>query len=216
VSANIHSHRILILDFGSQYTQLIARRVREIGVYCEIHPCHLSDKEIQQFAPHGIILSGGPDSVTEETTARAPEIVFKLNCPVLGICYGLQTMALQLGGAVAKGKKREFGFAQVVSKNASRLLHDIQDHVKENQSILDVWMSHGDHVSQLPQGFTLIASSDNCEIIGIADESRHFYGLQFHPEVSHTRQGLRILERFVLDICQCESLWTSKILFKKR
>ena len=206
MSIDIHSHRILILDFGSQYSQLIARRVRELGVYCEIHPYNFSEADIRKFSPHGIILSGGPESVTEITTPRAPEIVFKLGCPVMGICYGMQTMAEQLGGSVAKGKKREFGFAQVKLENPTKLLQGIEDH----SSALDVWMSHGDHVSQLPPGFELIASTENCEIVGMADEKRHFYGLQFHPEVSHTRQGMRILEKFLLDICRCQCVWTMK------
>lgn len=208
---NIHSYRILILDFGSQYTQLIARRVREIGVYCEIYSCHITDEDIKNFAPHGIILSGGPESVIAETTLRAPELVFQLGCPVLGICYGMQTMAAQLGGQVAKGVKREFGFAQVKHENDSKLLHGIEDH----PAMLDVWMSHGDHVSKLPAGFNLIASTDNCEIVAMADEKRHFYGLQFHPEVSHTRQGMRILEKFVVDICACERTWNMKCIIEE-
>jgi GMP synthase (glutamine-hydrolysing) len=216
MTKDIHSHRILILDFGSQYTQLIARRVREIGVYCEIHPFNMSEKSIQDFAPHGIILSGSPESVMEDTTVRAPEIVFKLNCPVLGICYGMQTMAEQLGGQVAKGAKREFGYAEVTVKKSSALLKDVEDHFNhDGRSVLHVWMSHGDHVSQLPPGFELMASTDNCEIVGMADDSRHFYGLQFHPEVSHTQQGMRILEKFVLEICHCENRWTSKNIIEE-
>lgn len=203
---DIHAGRILILDFGSQYTQLIARRVRELGVYCEIYPCTISAEDINAFSPRGIILSGGPESVMETATPRAPENVFELGCPVLGICYGMQTMAAQLGGQVAKGKKREFGYAEVKIKNASTLLHDIEDKV----GILDVWMSHGDHVDVLPSGFNVIAGTSNCAIVAMEDKKRHFYGLQFHPEVSHTRQGSRILERFIVDICQCEALWTTK------
>jgi GMP synthase (glutamine-hydrolysing) len=211
MTKNIHAERILILDFGSQYTQLIARRVRELGVYCEIHPCYLTDETIQEFAPHGIIMSGGPDSVTESTTARAPDVVFQLGCPVLGICYGMQTMASQLGGKVAQGKKREFGYAEVSIKTESKLLQGIEDRLSDaGVALLDVWMSHGDHVDVLPPSFTLMASSEGCEIIGMADDVRHFYGLQFHPEVSHTQQGMRILERFVLEICQCKSVWTTK------
>lgn len=208
---NIHAQRILILDFGSQYTQLIARRIREIGVYCEIHPYSMTDQAIKDFAPTGIILSGGPESVTLHNTPRAPETVFTLGCPVLGICYGMQTMAQQLGGHVLPGEKREFGYAQVASKGASSLLAGIEDHLTDQgETLLDVWMSHGDQVNALPKSFKIIASTDNCEIAGMADESRHFYGLQFHPEVSHTRQGLRIMERFILDICQCQATWTSK------
>jgi GMP synthase (glutamine-hydrolysing) len=209
MTINIHAERILILDFGSQYTQLIARRVREIGVYCEIYSYHVTEDEVRQFAPSGIILSGGPESVIESKDVRAPEIVFQLGCPVLGICYGMQTMAEQLGGKVARGTHREFGYAEVTVKNTSRLLDGIKDHSsKEGVSILDVWMSHGDHVSILPPQFTTIASTENCEIIGIADDQHRFYGLQFHPEVLHTRQGLPILQRFVLDICACKSTWT--------
>lgn len=208
---NIHAERILILDFGSQYTQLIARRVREMGVYCEIYSCNVTDEEIRQFAPRGIILSGGPESVTAKSTPRAPKIIFELNCPVLGICYGMQTMAEQLGGRVAQGVKGEFGYAQVATSNTSKLLQGIEDHIaKDNRSQLDVWMSHGDHVDKAPSGFSVIASTPNCAIVGMEDEVRNFFGLQFHPEVSHTRQGKRILERFVLEICHCKALWTTK------
>lgn len=208
---DIHAARILILDFGSQYTQIIGRRIRDFGVYSEIHPCNMSEEQIKEFKPQGIILSGGPESVIETGTVRAPEIVFKLGCPVLGICYGLQTMAVQLGGQVVQGKHREFGYTQVKLKNRSPLLDGIEDHVgPDSSSMIDVWMSHGDHVSVLPPHFNIIASSDSCEIIGMADVNRQFYGLQFHPEVSHTRQGLRILERFVLDICGCKRVWTTK------
>lgn len=213
---DIHAQRILILDFGSQYTQLIGRRIRDIGVYCEIHPFYMADERIKAFNPSGIILSGGPESVIETETVRAPEIVFQLGCPVLGICYGLQTMAVQLGGQVEQGTHREFGYAQVKLKNRSPLLDGIEDHVaQDTTSLIDVWMSHGDHVSVMPPHFTLIASSDSCEIIGMADVKRHFYGLQFHPEVSHTRQGLRILERFVLDICGCKRVWTTQTIMEE-
>ncbi|HVY54010.1 MAG TPA: glutamine-hydrolyzing GMP synthase [Gammaproteobacteria bacterium] len=203
------SQRILILDFGSQYTQLIARRVREIGVYCEIHPYKVSDKFIQEFAPQGIILSGGPASVLEKKSPRAPDIVFTLGCPVLGICYGMQTMSAQLGGQVSVGTKREFGYAQVKIPYAGRLLQDIEDKMDGPDVVLDVWMSHGDHVSVLPESFQIIASTKDCPAVGIADETRHFYGLQFHPEVTHTHQGKRILERFILGICQCQRNWTT-------
>lgn len=214
---DIHAQRILILDFGSQYSQLIARSVREIGVYCEIHDYSMTNEQIQAFAPAGIILSGGPESVTAETTPRAPDAVFTQGCPVLGICYGMQTMAQQLGGKVAPGTKREFGYAQINVSGSSRLTRDIEDHIAaDGQSILDVWMSHGDHVSVLPPQFTTIASTGNCPIAGMADEVRHFYGLQFHPEVSHTRQGRRILERFVLDICACKPNWTSKNIIEEQ
>jgi GMP synthase (glutamine-hydrolysing) len=208
---DIHAHRILIVDFGSQYTQIIARRVREIGVYCEIFPYTVTSKEIFEFNPSGIILSGGPESVTGHYTPRAPDIIFTMGKPVLGICYGMQTMALQLGGRVEPGDKREFGYAQVALRESCDLLNQIEDHLTEDGlSLLDVWMSHGDQVSGLPQDFKTIASTSNCPIAGMADEKRHFYGLQFHPEVSHTKQGLRLLERFVLSICQCQPNWNAK------
>ncbi len=215
---NIHDQNILILDFGSQYTQLIARRVRECGVYCEIYAYDVSDKEIEAFAPNGIILSGGPETVIANTTPRAPTIVFELGCPVLGICYGMQAMAAQLGGKVDNlHTNKEFGYAQIKLQEDSRLLHSIQDHASaNNESFLDVWMSHGDKIITLPPGFHCIASSKDCEFAGIADEERNFYGLQFHPEVTHTRQGLRILKRFVEDICGCEHLWTPQNIIEDR
>lgn len=210
MSKNIHQQRILILDFGSQYAQLIARRVRESGVYCELFPCDIEADQIAAFAPNGIILSGGPETVTDDTTYRAPEIVFELGCPVLGICYGMQTMAAQLGGGVETSTQREFGYAHVQVHGHSKLLSHIEDSINEQgDATLDVWMSHGDHVSSAPDGFKVIASTANAPIAGIADEQRQFYGLQFHPEVTHTVQGKRILERFVHDICGCEHLWTS-------
>jgi GMP synthase (glutamine-hydrolysing) len=206
---DIHSDKILILDFGSQYTQLIARRVREAGVYCEIHPSDVDDNDITSFKPNGIILSGGPESVTSVDTLSAPDTIFTLGVPVLGICYGMQTMAAQLGGKVAASDHREFGYAQVRARHHSRLLKEIEDHVNEQgHAFLDVWMSHGDRVDELPDGFHCIASTDNAPNAGIADEDRGFYGLQFHPEVTHTRQGQRILERFVHEICGCASDWT--------
>ncbi|MBL8540851.1 MAG: glutamine-hydrolyzing GMP synthase, partial [Betaproteobacteria bacterium] len=201
--------RILILDFGSQYTQLIARRVREENVYCELHPCDVSDAFIRDFAPAGIILSGGPASVTEGGTPRASPIVFELGVPVLGICYGMQTMAAQLGGAVENGAVREFGYAEVRARGHSRLLKDIQDRVNEaGHGLLDVWMSHGDKVTGLPSGFKVIAGNAATAIAGMADESRGFYGLQFHPEVTHTLQGRAILGRFVHEICGLGYDWT--------
>jgi GMP synthase (glutamine-hydrolysing) len=207
---DIHSDRILILDFGSQYTQLIARRVREAGVYCEIQPWDGGDDRIRGFAPRGIILSGGPDTVTDSCTGRAPGLVFELGVPVLGICYGMQTMAAQLGGRVERADHREFGYARVRARGHTRLLRDIEDHTTpEGYGMLDVWMSHGDHVSAMPQGFKLMASTDNAPIAGMADEERGFYGVQFHPEVTHTRQGQRMLERFVHEICGCAALWTA-------
>ncbi|MEE8388001.1 MAG: glutamine-hydrolyzing GMP synthase, partial [Acidiferrobacterales bacterium] len=205
---DLHSQRILILDFGSQYAQLIARRVREAGVYCELHAWDMGTDAIRKFAPRGIILSGGPDSVTEQETPRAADIVFKLGVPVLGICYGMQTMAAQLGGKVDLSAAREYGYAEVQA-HPSVLLNDIHDRLddKSNPS-LDVWMSHGDKVTELPDGFSVIAHTDNAPLAGIADEKRAFYGLQFHPEVTHTRLGQDILRRFVHDICGCKSLWT--------
>ncbi len=204
-----HAQKILIVDFGAQYTQLIARRVREAGVYCEIYPFDLSEDEVRQFAPRGIILSGGPESVTEAETPRAPQLVFELGVPVLGICYGQQTMAAQLGGRVETSERREFGYAQVRMRGHSRLFKGIRDEVADDgQEFLHVWMSHGDRVTQLPDGFSVIASSDGAPLAGIADASRHFYGVQFHPEVTHTTQGAAILQRFVQDICGCNALWT--------
>jgi len=208
---DIHSERILILDFGSQYTQLIARRVREAGVYCELHPWDMPPEEIRSFRPKGIILSGGPQSVHEAATPRAADLVFELGIPVLGICYGLQTMAAQLGGTVEPSTHREYGYAQIRARNHSRLLKDIEDHTSpEGYGLLDVWMSHGDRVNRLPPGFIAICESDNAPLAGMADEARSFYGLQFHPEVTHTRQGQRIIERFLHDICGCSHLWTSE------
>ncbi len=206
---NIHADRILILDFGSQYTQLIARRVREAGVYCELHPHDMEQSAIRDFAPSGVILSGGHQSVHEDETPRADSLVFELGVPVLGICYGMQTMAAQLGGSVAPAAHREYGYAQVRARGHSRLLRDIEDHTSaEGYGLLDVWMSHGDRVETLPPGFQVIAETANAPLAGIADEKRRFYGVQFHPEVTHTRQGQRIIERFVHEICGCGRLWT--------
>ena len=203
-----HHSRILILDFGSQVTQLIARRVREAGVYCELHPSDASDEFVRDFAPNGIILSGSHMSAYEESTERAPSAVFELGVPVLGICYGMQTMAQQMGGKVEGGHAREFGFAEVRAHGHTRLLNSIEDErTAEGHGLLKVWMSHGDKVTQMPAGFQLMASTPSCPIAGMADEARHFYGLQFHPEVTHTVQGQAILSRFVLDICQCKPDW---------
>lgn len=205
---DIHSDRILILDFGSQYTQLIARRVREAGVYSEVHHTGMTAEEIKAFAPSGIILSGGPESVTAADTLVATQYVFEAGIPVLGICYGMQTMAAQLGGKVGASTHREFGFARVRARNHSALLKGIEDHVTEDGfGMLDVWMSHGDRVDELPEGFVCNASSDNAPIAGMADEARQFYGVQFHPEVTHTKQGQRIIERFVHGICGCAANW---------
>ena len=219
----MHS-KILILDFGSQVTQLIARRVRESGVFCEIFPYDVTDAFIDGYgkeqmgtpdagkhpvdALKGIILSGGPMSVTEMQTPRAPDSVFRRGVPVLGICYGMQTMAEQLGGRVEIGHIREFGYAQVRARGHTALLRDIEDEkTPEGYGLLDVWMSHGDKVVDLPAGFKLMASTDSCPIAGLADEARHFYGVQFHPEVTHTKKGVQILNRFVLDICNAKPDW---------
>lgn len=207
---DIHAHRILIVDFGSQYTQLIARRVREAGVYCEIWPYDHCDEALAAHPPAGVILSGGPETVTAEHTPRAPQQIFELGIPVLGICYGMQTMAAQLGGRVESSDKHEYGYAQVRARHHSRLLSNIEDHTsKEGYGLLDVWMSHGDRVVELPSGFHIICETDNAPIAGMADEERNFYGLQFHPEVTHTRQGQRIIERFLFEICGCEALWNA-------
>lgn len=207
---NIHTNKILILDFGSQYTQLIARRIREIGVYCEIHPFDIQDDEIKAFAPKGIILSGGPETVTAETTPRISQLIFDLAVPVLGICYGMQTMAHQLGGQVESSSHCEFGYANVRLHGHSHLFENIEDQTDaKGRASLDVWMSHGDRVITVPAGFTVIAETDNAPIAAMADETKKFYGVQFHPEVTHTKQGLRILTRFIKDICQCECNWTT-------
>jgi GMP synthase (glutamine-hydrolysing) len=204
-----HSQKILILDFGAQYTQLIARRVREAGVYSELYPYDMPIEEIRRFAPRGIILSGGPESVTLQDTPRAHPDIFQLGVPILGICYGMQTMAAQLGGAVETSDKREFGYARVRARGHSQLLTGIQDSLNaEGHGLLDVWMSHGDRVTKLPPGFQAIASTEHAPLAGIGDDARKFYGVQFHPEVTHTKQGQAILRRFVHEICGCASLWT--------
>ncbi|MDD7805895.1 MAG: glutamine-hydrolyzing GMP synthase [Endozoicomonas sp. (ex Botrylloides leachii)] len=209
MSQDIHADRLLILDFGSQYTQLIARRVREIGVYCELYPCDIAEEKIAAFNPKAIILSGGPESVTASDTPRVPSVVFKLGIPVLGVCYGMQAMAAQMGGEVSSSDLREFGYAKVSIKQPVGLFQGIEDDVDgAGQPVLDVWMSHGDKVTTMPDGFVIAASTPSCPIAAIACEARHFYGLQFHPEVTHTVQGLRILERFVVDIAGCDTLWT--------
>jgi len=207
VASAMHK-KILILDFGSQYTQLIARRVREQQVYCELHPYDVSEAFIREFAPVGIILSGGPNSVYGEEAYQAPQAVFELGVPVLGICYGMQTMASQLGGKVEGAKKREFGYAEIRARGHSKLLEGIQDSVtSEGHGLLEVWMSHGDKVTEMPAGFKLIASNEATPIAGMADEARRYYGVQFHPEVTHTIQGKAIIARFVLDICGCTGDW---------
>jgi len=200
--------KILILDFGSQVTQLIARRVREQQVYCELHPFDVSDEFIRGFRPNGIILSGGPNSVYEALEWKAPQVVFELGVPVLGICYGMQTMAQQLGGKVESSGKREFGFAEVRARGHSRLFKGIQDRTNpEGHGLLEVWMSHGDKVTELPAGFKVIGSSESCPVAAMADEERGFYALQFHPEVTHTLKGKEMIARFVHDICGCGHDW---------
>jgi len=208
--ADIHADRILILDFGAQYTQLIARRVRELGIFCEIHPWDMPDPAVREFGARGIILSGGPESVTDALPPRAPDAVFALGVPVLGICYGMQTMAQQLGGRVINANHREFGYAEVTATAACRLLEGIEDRRgADGRAVLDVWMSHGDHVEVLPAGFAGVASTTSLAYAAMADEARRFYAVQFHPEVTHTRQGAQLLERFVREICGCEALWTA-------
>jgi GMP synthase (glutamine-hydrolysing) len=205
------AHRVLILDFGSQYTQLIARRVREAGVYSEIYPWDVDDDDVAAFNADGIILSGSPESVLMDASTvspRAPERVFELGVPVLGICYGMQTMTEQLGGEVEPSEHREFGYAMVQTAGGNQLLEGLVDaELDDGSPALHVWMSHGDRVRSLPDGFEVIASTENAPLAGMADESRRFYGLQFHPEVTHTDQGQRIIERFVHDICGCPNTW---------
>jgi GMP synthase (glutamine-hydrolysing) len=204
-----HSQRILILDFGAQYTQLIARRVREAGVYCELHAYDMSAEAIKAFAPRGVILSGGPESVTQAHTPRVAQAVFELGVPVLGICYGMQALTAQLGGIVDTSARREFGHALVKIEGRSRLFDGLQDGMDHSGArVLEVWMSHGDRVERAPAGFKVIASTANAPLAAISDEARGLYGLQFHPEVTHTKQGREILQRFVHDICGCQALWT--------
>ncbi len=208
-STDIHSSRVLILDFGAQYTQLIARRVREQGVYCEILPWDVSDDDVRRWKPQGIILSGGPESVTDKEPPRAPQAVFELGVPVLGICYGMQTMAQQLGGKVLPSNHREFGYAEVTSIAPNKLLDGLFDRQDgQGRAVLDVWMSHGDRVEALPPGFSAVAQSGNAPLAAMVDESRRFYAVQFHPEVTHTLKGKQLLERFVREICGCDALWS--------
>ncbi|MHA2940099.1 glutamine-hydrolyzing GMP synthase [Vibrio sp. RC27] len=209
MTKNIHDQRILILDFGSQYTQLVARRVREIGVYCELWSWDVEEADIREFNPDGIILSGGPESVTEQNSPRAPQYVFDSGVPLLGVCYGMQTMAEQLGGKVSGSDEREFGYAQVEVVTESPLLKGLQDALtEENSPLLDVWMSHGDKVVAIPEDFSVVGQTDSCPFAIIANEEKKYYGVQFHPEVTHTKQGLGLLENFVLSICGCDRLWT--------
>ncbi|WP_298289325.1 glutamine-hydrolyzing GMP synthase [Thiomonas sp.] len=203
--------KILILDFGSQVTQLIARRVREAHVYCEIHPCDVSDAFVRDFAPKGIILSGSHGSTYEDHELRAPQAVWELGVPVLGICYGMQTMAVQLGGKVQWSDQREFGYAEVRARGHTRLFDGIEDFTTaEGHGMLKVWMSHGDSVTELPPGFKVMASTPSCPIAGMADEARGYYAVQFHPEVTHTAKGRDILERFVLQICGARPDWVMR------
>jgi GMP synthase (glutamine-hydrolysing) len=211
MTSNIHNHRILIIDFGSQYSQLIARRIREAGVYCELRDPDISDADIIAYSPRGIILSGGPDSTISDAAPNAPKAVFTCGVPVLGICYGMQIMAKQLGGQVESSTHREFGYAQIRAHGHSNLLREIQDHTtSEGYGLLDVWMSHGDRVTKLPENFKVIASSESAPFSGMADEEKGFYGVQFHPEVTHTIQGQAIISRFLTEICHCDTLWTSE------
>ncbi|MEE4109881.1 MAG: glutamine-hydrolyzing GMP synthase [Halieaceae bacterium] len=206
---DIHASRILILDFGSQYTQLIARRVRELGVYSEIRSWDSSDEDIADFAPTGVILSGGPESVPEPGSPRAPASLLNGDLPILGICYGMQTLAAQCGGRVEASPTSEFGYAQIRTVGDDRLFHDIRDHLDaDGAGLLDVWMSHGDKVVELPEDFLVTAETDSCPIAAMAHRERPWFGIQFHPEVTHTLQGKRMLERFVREICGCDALWT--------
>jgi GMP synthase (glutamine-hydrolysing) len=208
--ADIHADRVLILDFGAQYTQLIARRVRELGVYSEIYACDVPLADIERFAPKAIILSGGPESVYEEKSPEAPRGIFGLGVPVLGICYGMQTMAAQLGGRVEPATHREFGAAQVRPVGVSRLFDGLEDNRDAaGRPVLDVWMSHGDRVVAVPPGFSVTAESDNAPLAAMGDDARRLYGLQFHPEVTQTLRGTEILRRFVREIAGCASTWSA-------
>jgi GMP synthase (glutamine-hydrolysing) len=203
--ADIHAHRLLILDFGGQYTQLIARRVRECGVYSEIHPWDIPDDAIRDFKPTGIVLSGGPESVNLDDPPKVSHAVYELGIPVLGICYGMQTMAAELGGTVEASSHREYGYAEI-SPGDSKLFGGLSD--RDGEALLKVWMSHGDRVEIVPPGFSITASSKNSPLAAMEDHTRHFYGVQFHPEVTHILQGQKIIERFVHDICKCAGNWT--------
>src|SRR6476659_2884930 len=203
---DIHSDKSLILDFGAQYTQLIARRIRELGVYCEIWAWDHDPSEIAKYGAKGIILSGGPESTTEPGAPAAPQQVWNSSLPLLGICYGMQTMAAQLGGATEAADQREFGHAQVDIVAADKLFSGLSDH--DGMPRLDVWMSHGDHVARAPPGFTVTATTDRIPVAAMSDESKRWYGVQFHPEVTHTKQGQELLRRFVVDVCGCKTLWT--------
>ena len=207
--SDIHADRILIIDFGSQWTQLIARRVREIGVFCEIRTPDIDEKALREFRPRGVILSGGPESVVGDATPKSPKALFELGVPVLGICYGMQDMAAQLGGKVLPGTHREFGMERMTVTAPSRLLDGISDGSEGGKPSLEVMMNHGDSVTELPPGFVRTGVSKDASCAAMTDESRRFYGVQFHPEVTQTLQGGKILSRFVLDICGCKALWNS-------
>ena len=212
---DIIKNKILILDFGSQYTQLIARSIRDIGVYCELHPFDVSESFIINFNPSGIILSGGPDMANISKSAKAPPIIFTIQVPLLGICYGMHTMATQLGGRVVLSDKQEYGRARLRAHNHSPLLNNIADFTNDKgHGLLDVWMSHGCEVVKLPADFVVIAATNNCAIAGFADFNKNYYGLQFHPEVTHTKKGKDILSRFVVDICNCKKNWTTDNIIK--
>ena len=211
---NIHSDKILILDFGAQYTQLIARRIREIGVYCEIWAWDHDPAEIAAFGAKGIILSGGPESTTEQGAPKAPQEVFDSDLPILGICYGMQTLAAQLGGATEAADAREFGHAEVELVAHDALLGGLTDH--DGEPRIDVWMSHGDHVAKAPPGWTVTAVTDRIPVAAMAREDKRWYGVQFHPEVTHTKQGQTLLRRFVADICGCRTLWTAANIIRTR
>lgn len=219
-TTNITADRILILDFGSQYSQLIARRVREAGVYSEMHAYDMPQDDIKAFNPKGIILSGGPESVYQEGSPRAPQIVFELGVPVLGICYGFQTMSEQLGGKVVAGDVKEFGYAQIEINHRDKLLGDLKDNDEPVHphfcDVLNVWMSHGDKVASLPEGFTTTSSTPSCAFASASDEARGFYGVQFHPEVTHTNKGVELISNFVHAICGCGRAWNSDNIIEMR
>ncbi|WP_157990044.1 glutamine-hydrolyzing GMP synthase [Candidatus Erwinia haradaeae] len=207
---NISQHRILILDFGSQYTQLLARRIREIGIYCELVSWYVTEEQIKDFRPNGIILSGGPESSTSTTSPRAPHYIFDAGIPILGICYGMHIMTIQLGGKVESSRQREFGYAQIMITKESSLFCNTNDTLRTgHKKILDVWMSHCDNVVETPSDFITVGSTERCPVAIIVNEKKRFYGIQFHPEVTHTQQGYNLLEQFVRNICQCETRWTA-------
>ena len=208
MNTRVRDHGILIVDFGSQYTQLIARRVRELGIFCEIHPFDITNKQLVTLSPKGVILSGGPDTVTFDSAPRISDSILTLNVPILGICYGMQAMAEQLGGTVDRSEQREFGAARVLNVCEGGLLDGLT-------SVLDVWMSHGDRVETLPPGFKLSAETSNAPIAAMSDLERKYFGVQFHPEVTHTSDGKEILRKFVIDICECAATWTAENIIEE-